>query len=89
MRLVPDRIDGAWIDTLIDDYLIDVESRLYARFAVLERRQKKLRGSKYDLFAGPADLMDAWDRWSRVNNATRVRELTPRRRDLAKTDLPD
>jgi hypothetical protein len=89
MRLVPDRIDGAWIDTLIDADLIDVESRLHSRFAVLERRQKRLRGHKYDLFSGPAELMDAWDRWSRVNNATRVRELTPRRRDLNKAEAPE
>ena len=82
MRRVADRIDGAWIDTLIDADLIDVEARLYSKFAVLERRQKKLKGQKYDLFLGPADLMDAWDRWSRVNNATRLRALTPRRRDL-------
>jgi hypothetical protein len=89
MRLVPDRIDPAWISTLADEDLIDIESRLHSKFVLLERRQKRARGQKYDLFLGPADLMDAWDRWSRVNTATITRSLIPRRREAqTKTDGP-
>ena len=49
MRLVPERISAAWIGTLTDDDLVDVEARLHARFVDLERREKKSRGAKYDL----------------------------------------
>jgi len=80
MRLVPERISAAWIGTLTDDDLVDVEARLHARFVDLERREKKSRGAKYDLLRSPPDVMDAWDRWSRVNTATRGRALNPRRR---------
>jgi hypothetical protein len=38
-----------------------------------------LHGQKYQLFRSPPDLMDAWDRWSRVHTATRGRSLNPRR----------
>jgi hypothetical protein len=79
MRVLPDRISMAWIETLTDVDLLDVEARVHARFAVLERREKKARGDKYQLMRGPADLMDAWDRWSRLLAATRERSLNPRR----------
>jgi hypothetical protein len=77
MRLVPDRISLAWIETLSDADLLDVEARVRARFTLLERREKKARGDKYQLMRGPADLMEAWDRWSRINAATRDRSLNP------------
>lgn len=79
MRVVPDRISMAWIETLSDVDLLDVEARVHAKFSVLERREKKARGDKYQLMRGPADLMDAWDRWSRLLSATRERSLNPRR----------
>lgn len=79
MRVVPERISMAWIETLTDADLLDVEARVHARFTLLERREKRARGDKYQLFRGPADLMDAWDRWSRLSGATRERSLTPRR----------
>ena len=79
MRVVPDRIDMTWIGSLSDEDLILIEARLHARFSVLERREKKLHGQKYQLFRSPPDVMDAWDRWSRVNTATRGRSLNPRR----------
>lgn len=82
MRVVPDRISRDWITTLTDVDLIDVEARVHAKFALLERREKKLRGSKYQLMRGPAELMDAWDRWSRINAATRERSLNPRRQTV-------
>ena len=79
MRVVPDRIDMTWIGSLSDEDLILIEARLHARFSVLERLEKKLHGQKYQLFRSPADVMDAWDRWSRVNTATRGRSLNPKR----------
>ena len=83
MRVVPDRISMAWIETLSDIDLLDVEARVHAKFSVLERREKKARGDKYQLMRGPADLMDAWDRWSRLLSATRERSLNPRRETAA------
>jgi hypothetical protein len=79
MRVLPERISMAWIDSLTDADLLDVEARVHARFAVLERREKKARGHKYQLCRGPADLMEAWDRWSRLQAAARERSLNPRR----------
>jgi hypothetical protein len=73
----------AWIETLSDVDLLDVEARVHAKFSVLERREKKARGDKYQLMRGPADLMDAWDRWSRLLSATRERSLNPRREPAA------
>lgn len=82
MRIVPDVINMAWIDTLTDTDLLEVEARLHARLAVIERREKKARGDKYALFRGPADLLDAWDRWSRLSAATRERSLKIRRNSV-------
>lgn len=79
MRVVPEQISHSWIETLTDDDLLDVEARVHAKFTVLERREKKARGEKYSLMRGPADLMLAWDRWSRLQAATRDRSLNPRR----------
>ena len=79
MRIVPDVITAAWIKTLTDADLLDVEGRLHQQLAVIERREKKLRGEKYHLFRGPADQLDAWDRWSRLNSVARERSLKPTR----------
>ena len=83
MRVVPERITRAWIVTLADDDLVAVEARLHGRLAILEKREKKLRGAKYELMRSPADVMDAWDRWSRVNRATQERSLKLRRERAA------
>ena len=79
MRLLPERITGNWMGTLTDEDLIDVEARLHEKFDALERREKKARGAAYQLLCSPADVMDAWDRWSRVLTAARLRSLNPRR----------
>lgn len=79
MRPVPQQISMEWIGSLTNDDLLDVESRVYAQFEVLNKREKKRRGEQYQLMRGPAELMDAWDRWSRLNAATRERSLHPRR----------
>jgi hypothetical protein len=77
---LPERISAEWIGKLTDLDLIDVEAQLREQFAALERRERELKGSRYDLFRSPPAVMDAWDRWSRVLTATRSRSLTPRRR---------
>ena len=78
MRLVPERIDAAWIGTLADEDLTDVEARLHARFNILDNKEKHLRGGRYNLMRGPQELVHAWDRWSRVRSAMQFRTLTPR-----------
>ena len=84
MRLVPERIDKAWIDTLEDVDLIDVEARLRAKFDLLDGREKRARGNRYNLMRGPEDLVLAWDRWSRVCSAMQRRTLSARRKPAAK-----
>ncbi len=79
MRVLPDRVNAAWIETLSDDDLLDVEERVHKTFSTLERREKKLRGDRFQLMRGPEELLNAWDRWSRLLNATRERSLKPRR----------
>lgn len=79
MRIVPETMTRSWIDSLSNEDLVAVERRLHDRFTVLERREKKLRGERYELMRGSAELMSAWDRWSRVSNETRERSLRPDR----------
>ena len=78
MRLVPDRIDKTWIGSLADDDLIDIEARLRTKFEILDAREKKSRGNKYNLMRGPEDLVLAWDRWSRICRAMQARTLLSR-----------
>ena len=80
MRPVPATITADWIDSLSDEDIVDVEARLHTKFAMLQRRETKLHGTSYQLFRSPADVMEAWDRWSRVTGMLRSRSLTPRRR---------
>jgi len=75
---LPERITAGWINSLGDKDLMDAESRLHELFSRVERQQKKLRGSAYDLMRGPEPLLTAWQRWSMVSAATRARGLHPR-----------
>ena len=79
MRPVPDRISREWIDSLTDQDLVDIEHRLHDRFMTLERREKKTMGARYTLMRAPADLLDVWDKWSRILNAARERALVTRK----------
>lgn len=79
MRVVPEQISRNWIDTLSDEDIVDVEARLHTKFATLEKREKKARGARFNMMQASAELLDAWDRWSRLLNATRERSLVPRR----------
>ena len=76
---IPGRITAVWIDSLTNDDLLLAETRLKKVFAVRERVEKGRLGGAYDLMRGDAELMSAWDRWSRVNSAIRTRGLTPNR----------
>jgi hypothetical protein len=76
---VPPRITATWIDSLSDENLLLAELRLKNAFAKEERAEKRRLGRAYDLMRGPAELLLAWDRWSRVNAATRTRKLNPTR----------
>ncbi|PHX96910.1 MAG: hypothetical protein CK531_05985 [Gemmatimonadetes bacterium] len=78
MRLIPTRINAAWIGTLTDDDLLDIEVRLHERFSVLDQRHRRVAKERYNLMQGPVELIDAWDRWSRVNTAAKGRALVPR-----------
>lgn len=79
MRLVPERISRDWMDTLSDEDMVDVELRLHTRFLELERRERKALGPRYTFMRAPADLLDAWDRWTRLLNAARDRALVTKR----------
>jgi hypothetical protein len=78
MRLIPTRINAAWIGTLADDDLLEIEARLHDRFAVLDQRHRRTVKERYVLMRGPVELIDAWDRWSRLNVAARGRALVPK-----------
>jgi hypothetical protein len=80
MKALPDRINGAWVAALSDEEILGVEGALHKKFTALETREKKARGDRYNLMRSPADLMEAWNRWSLVNAATRARSLNPRKR---------
>ena len=79
MRPVPEWISREWIDTLSDEDLVDIEARLHDRFKTLERREKKSMGARYTMMRAPADLLEAWDKWSRILNVTRERALVTRK----------
>jgi hypothetical protein len=76
---LPERITGDWMDSLENDRLLDAELSLHGVFSKLERAEKKRLGEKYDMMKGSPELLDAWGRWSRVNNEARVRGLHMRR----------
>ena len=77
--ILPDRITYDWMGTLDDDMLLTAERRLHEVFRDEEEGQRRRLGERYDLMRGPAELLSAWDRWSRVNSETRQRKLNPRR----------
>jgi hypothetical protein len=79
MKIAPQKITRDWIVSLTDAEVLEIEARLHGQLAALERRERKLHGNKYELFRSPADVMSAWDRWSRVSNAARERSLLCRR----------
>jgi hypothetical protein len=76
---IPEHITGTWMASLGDADLLTAESELHSTFVEAESRTKRARGADYELMRGPADLLDAWGRWSRVSTEARSRGLHPRR----------
>jgi hypothetical protein len=76
---LPEYITSKWIDSLGNDSLLDAESNLHQIFSALEQEEKARGGANYSMMHGSADLMAAWDRWSRVSTAVRARGLHRRR----------
>ena len=81
---IPPLINARWIGTLADRQLVVAEAELYATFQEQESAEKVRRGARYVLFRGPLPLLDAWHRWTLVNNATFARGLVLRRRTKRK-----
>lgn len=77
---IPDRFNGHWIAALLDDQLVVAEAELHATFRRQEIAEKKRAGTRYKLLQGPADLINAWNRWLLVSNETRSRGLVVHRR---------
>lgn len=78
--LLPERVTAAWIATLADPQLLQVESDLHGEFFVEETDEKRRRGGNYTLLQGPESLVTAWHRWMMVNNEVRTRGLVIRPR---------
>ncbi|MFL5576722.1 MAG: hypothetical protein ACJ79S_12215 [Gemmatimonadaceae bacterium] len=78
MRL-PETINFRWIDGLADDALLTAETSLHKKFSTLQAAERKKRGAEFQLMRGSAELLLAWDRWSRVSSAARERGLHLRR----------
>jgi len=53
---------------------------LHAVYRRQESAEKARAGARYMLLQGPADLVNAWQRWSLVNNETHHRGLFVRHR---------
>ena len=83
--LLPDRLTAAWIATLADTQLLQVESHLHGAFFVEETDEKRRRGGSYTLLQGPESLVTAWHRWILVNNEVRTRGLVIRQRNAARS----
>jgi hypothetical protein len=75
MLTIPNHINAQWIATLADDQLIVAEAKLHAIFHKEEVSEKRRSGGRYKLLQGPAELVNAWHRWTMLSNATRRRGL--------------
>ena len=76
---LPEYITTKWIDSLGNDSLLEAELSLHKIFSALEQEEKAQGGANYSMMRGSADLMAAWDRWSRVSTAVRARGLYRKR----------
>jgi hypothetical protein len=54
---LPDRLTAAWIATLADGQLLQIESQLHGEFFVEETAEKRRRGGRYTLLQGPEALV--------------------------------
>ena len=76
---VSEQITYKWMASLDDASLLSAEARLHEAFLAEEKTHKRAVGKRYDLMRGPAELLAAWDRWSRISTETRSRGLHVRR----------
>lgn len=77
---IPDQISHRWIATLDNDQLVTAEAELHAVFRAQEKTEKARSGARYVLLQGPTTLVNAWQRWMLLSNATRGRGLTAQHR---------
>ena len=75
---IPDHITGRWVATLGNDQLVKAEKQLHTVFHRRESAEKARCGSRYVMLQGPAELVNAWQRWVLLNNETRNRGLIVR-----------
>jgi len=78
--IIPERVNRGWMDLLNNGQLADAESTLHADFLRQDSAEKTRRGTRYRLLEGPTALIEAWNRWSLVNNEVRLRGLAMRQR---------
>jgi hypothetical protein len=76
--IIPDRVNARWIATLSNEQLVSADAELHATFREYETVEKRRTGSRYVLLQGPTTLVNAWLRWTMVNNETRTRGLVVR-----------
>ena len=88
MRM-PEKINAKWVDSLSDADLVQAEYDLRGALQKQETAERKRRGAAYQLLRGPEALTQAWNRWSFVGNALRLRGLRVRQRpETAKRATP-
>jgi hypothetical protein len=78
--LIPERVNGKWMATLDDMALLEAEADLHADFRKQDAAEKSRLGTRYRLLQGSASLVNAWMRWSLVNNETTKRGLATQHR---------
>ena len=78
--LIPERVNGKWMSTLDDAALVAAEAHLHEDFRTQDAAEKTRLGTRYRLLQGSASLVDAWMRWSLVNNETTKRGLVTQHR---------
>jgi hypothetical protein len=78
--LIPERVNGKWMATLDDSAIVEAEAHLHADFRTLDAAEKARLGTRYRLLQGSAPLVDAWMRWSLVNNEATKRGLAKQTR---------
>lgn len=71
------RLTVAAIGALSSNELLDAELAMHVRFAELDAVERRLKGTRYNLMKGSAELVDAWDQWARLTSAAQRRSLTP------------
>lgn len=80
MIAMPAHVNARWIATLGDAQLVAAEAQLYADFRKRETAERSRAGDRYMLLQGPSELVNAWQDWTLLNNATRARGVTVRRK---------